>query len=95
MSFSTRLELVTRLVARIDVLQASLRITFSITRAARYLSGGEVFDDPQQDDTVFIDFPTPTIVQNGAVKLVVAQPSAQTMHRLLQRSRAAHAGSTN
>src|SRR4051794_3012581 len=78
MSFSTRLELVTRLVARIDVLQATLRIAFRITGAARYLSEGEDLDDPQQEDTVFIDLPMPTIVQNGALKLVVTQPAGQT-----------------
>src|SRR5712692_521808 len=41
MPFRARLDLVTCLVARIDVLQASLRITFRITGIVRYLSGGE------------------------------------------------------
>jgi len=74
MPFRSRLELVTRLVARIDVLQASLRITFRITGIVHYLSGDEDLDHPE-DDTVFVDFPMPTILQNGALKLVVTQPS--------------------
>jgi hypothetical protein len=75
MSFQSRLELVSRLVARIDVLQASLRITFRITGIVRYLSGGENLDHSGEDDTVFIDLPLPTIMQNGVVKLVVTQPA--------------------
>src|SRR5229473_2046597 len=78
MPFRSRLELVTRLVARIDVLQASLRITFRIAGVVRYLSGGENLDHSREDDTVFIDFPVPTILQNGAVKLVVTQPSQKS-----------------
>jgi DNA invertase Pin-like site-specific DNA recombinase len=78
MPFRSRLELVTCLVARIDVLQASLRITFRIAGVVRYLSGSENLDYPQENDTVFVDFPVPTILQNGAVKLVVTQPSQKS-----------------
>src|SRR5260370_15000027 len=78
MPFRSRIELVTCLVARIDVLQASLRITFRITGIVGYLSGGENLDYPQEDHTVFVDFPMPTILQNGAVKLVVTQPSQES-----------------
>jgi len=78
MPFRSRLELVTSLVARIDVLQASLRITLRIPGVVRYLSGGENLDHPQEDDTVFVDFPMPTILQNGALKLVVTQPSQKS-----------------
>jgi len=76
--FRSRLELVTCLVARIDVLQASLRIAFRITGIVRHLSGGENLDHSQEDDTVFVDIPVPTILQNGAVKLVVTQPSQKS-----------------
>jgi site-specific DNA recombinase len=75
MPFQSRLELVTCLIARIDVLQASLRITFRITGIVRYLSGGENVDHWQGEDSVIVDFPMPTILQNGALKLVVTQPS--------------------
>jgi len=78
MPFRSRLELVTSLVARIDVLQASLRITFRITGVVRYLCGGENLEHPQEDGTVFVDFPMPTILQNGALKLVVTQPSQKS-----------------
>jgi site-specific DNA recombinase len=78
MPFQSRLELVTCLVDRIDVLQASLRITFRVPGVVRYLSGGENLDHSQEDDTVFVDFPMPTILQNGAIKLVVTQPSQQS-----------------
>jgi DNA invertase Pin-like site-specific DNA recombinase len=78
MPFRSRLELVTCLVARIDVLQASLRITFRITGIVGYLSGGENLEHPLEDDTVFVDFPMPTILQNGAVKLVVTQRSKKS-----------------
>jgi site-specific DNA recombinase len=78
MPFRSRLELVTCLVARIDVLQGSLRITFRVTGVVRYLSGDETLDHQQEDDTVFVDFPMPTILQNGAVKLVVTQPSQKS-----------------
>jgi DNA invertase Pin-like site-specific DNA recombinase len=78
MPFRSRLELVTCLVARIDVLQASLRITFRIAGVVRYLSGSENLDYPQENDTVFVDFPVPIILQNGAVKLVVTQPSQKS-----------------
>jgi hypothetical protein len=73
--FQSRLELVTCLVARIDVLQASLRITFRVTGIVRYLIGDENLDHSREDDTVFVDFPMPTVSQNGAVRLVVTQPS--------------------
>ncbi len=75
MPFRSRLELVTCLVARVDVLQASLRITFRITGVVRYLSGGDNLEHPKEDDTVFVDFPVSTILQNGGVKLIVTQPS--------------------
>jgi hypothetical protein len=78
MPFQSRLELVTCLVARIDVLQASLRITFCITGIVRYLIGDENLDHSREDDTVFVDFPVPTTLQNGAVKLVVTQPSQKS-----------------
>src|SRR6266478_4325742 len=78
MPFRSRLELVTCLVARIDVLQASLRITFRITGIAPYLSGRENLDHSQEDDTVLVDFPVPTIMQNGVVKLVVTQPAQKS-----------------
>ncbi len=78
MPFRSRLELVTCLVARIDVLQASLRITFRIAGVVHYLSGGENLDHPQENDAVFVDFPVPTILQNGSVKLVVTQPSQKS-----------------
>jgi hypothetical protein len=78
MPFQSRLELVTCLIARIDVLQASLRITFRITGIVRYLSGGENVDHWQGEDSVIVDFPMPTILQNGALKLVVTQPSQQS-----------------
>jgi hypothetical protein len=44
----------------------------------RYLSGSENLDYPQENDTVFVDFPVPIILQNGAVKLVVTQPSQKS-----------------
>src|SRR6266852_4436322 len=75
MPFQSRLELVTCLVGRIDVLQASLRLKFRITGIVRYLIGDENLDHSREDDTVFVDFPVPTILQNGAVKLVVTQRS--------------------
>lgn len=78
MPFQSRLELVTCLVARIDVLQASLKITFRITGVVRYLSGGEDLNHLRKDDTVFVELPVPTILQKGAVKLVVAQPSQKS-----------------
>jgi hypothetical protein len=78
MPFQSRLELVTCLVARIDVLQASLRITFRITGIARHLIGDGNLDHSREDDIVFVDFPMPTILQNGALKLVVTQPSQKS-----------------
>jgi len=78
MPFRSRLELITCLVARIDVLQAGLRITFRLTGIVRYLSGSKNLDHSREDDTVFVDFPMPTILQNGAVRLVVTQPSQKS-----------------
>jgi site-specific DNA recombinase len=78
MPFRSRLELVTRLVARIDVLQASLRMTFRITGIVRYLIGDENLDHSQEDGTVFVDFPMPTVLQNGAVRLVLTYPSQKS-----------------
>jgi hypothetical protein len=78
MAFPSRLELVTCLVARIDVLQASLGITFRTTGIVRYLIGGENLDHSREDDTVFVDFPVPTVLQNGALRLVVTQPSQKS-----------------
>jgi site-specific DNA recombinase len=78
MAFRSRLELVTGLVARIEILQAGLRIAFHIAGIVRYLSGGENIDHPQEDNTIFVDFPVPTILQNGAVKLVVTRPSQKS-----------------
>src|SRR5450759_3514494 len=54
---------------------ACLRITFGITGIVRYLSGGENPAQPPGEDAISIDFPMPSIVQNGSVKLVVTQPS--------------------
>jgi len=78
MPFRSRLALVTCLVARIDVLQASLRIAFRIAGIVRFLSGGENLDHSREDDVVSVDFPVPTILQNGAIKLVVTQPSQKS-----------------
>src|ERR1700730_1956720 len=78
MSFHSRLELVTHLLARIDVMQAGLRITFRVTGIVRYLIGGENADYATEEDTVLVDFPMPTIIQNGAIKLVVTQPSQKS-----------------
>ena len=75
MPFQSRLELVTDLIARIDVMQAGLRITFGVTGIVRYLSGGENANRPTGEDVISVDFPMPSIVQNGSVKLVVTQPS--------------------
>jgi site-specific DNA recombinase len=75
MLFQSRLGLVTDLIARIEVMQACLRITFGITGIVRYLSGGENPSQPPKEDAISIDFPMPSIVQNGSVKLVVTQPS--------------------
>jgi site-specific DNA recombinase len=77
MSFQSKLDLVTRLLARVDVLQASLGIAFCITGVANFLSGGEDLDHSREDDIV-IDFPMPAISQDGAIKLVLAQPSEKT-----------------
>src|SRR5882672_6109865 len=74
MPFRSRLELVICLVARIEVMEACLRITFGITGIVCYLSGGDNPSQPQ-GDAVYEDFPMPSIVQNGSVKLVVTQPS--------------------
>lgn len=74
MPFQSRLELVTDLIARIDVMQAGLRITFGITGIVRYLSGGENPSQPPAENTISIDFPMPSIVQKGSVKLVLTQP---------------------
>ena len=75
MPFQSRLRLVTDLIARIEVMQACLRITFGITGIVHYLSGGENPSQPPGEDTISIDFPMPSIVRNGSVKLVVTQPS--------------------
>jgi hypothetical protein len=45
------------MVARIDVLQASLGITFRITGIVRCLIGDENLDHSREDDTVFSRFP--------------------------------------
>jgi hypothetical protein len=75
MPFQSRLELVTDLIARIDVMQAGLRITFGIAGIVRYLSGGKNSNRPPGTEVISVDFPMPSIVQNGSVKLVVTQPS--------------------
>src|SRR5258706_13223221 len=54
------------------------RITFRITGIVRYLSGDEDLDHSRKDDTVFVEFPVPTILQNGALKLVVTKPSQKS-----------------
>jgi site-specific DNA recombinase len=51
------------------------RITFGVTGIVRYLSGGENSNRPPGEDVISVDFPMPSIVQNGSVKLVVTQPS--------------------
>src|SRR5882672_7549625 len=75
MPFQSRLRLVTDLIARIEVMEACLRITFGITGIVCYLSGGDNPSQPPGEDTISIDFPMPSIVRNGSVKLVVTQPS--------------------
>src|SRR5258708_1875012 len=75
MPFQSKFELVVGLIPRIDIMQACLRITFRITEIVRYLIGGENAVHPSQEQTVSVDFPKSTIMQNGAVKLVVTQPS--------------------
>jgi site-specific DNA recombinase len=75
MPFPSRLVLVTDLIARIDVMQAGLRVTFGISGIVRYLSGDENSSQPPGEDVISVDFPMPSIVQNGSVKLVVTQPS--------------------
>jgi hypothetical protein len=71
MSFHSRLDLVTHLLARIDVVQAGLRITFRVTGIVRYLIGGENAGYATEENYVLVDFPMPTIIQNGVIKLVV------------------------
>jgi site-specific DNA recombinase len=78
MSFHSRLDLVTHLLARIDVVQAGLRITFRVTGIVRYLIGSENAGYAAEEATVLVDFPTPTIIQNGVIKLVVTQPSQKS-----------------
>jgi site-specific DNA recombinase len=78
MPFQARLELVTNLITRIDVMQAGLRITFGITGIVRYLSGGENPNRPPGEEVISVDFPMPSIVQNESVKLVVTQPSQRS-----------------
>ena len=75
MSFRSRLELVTHLLARIDVMQADLRITFRVNGIVRQLIGDENAGDATEENTVLVDFPMPTLIQNGVIKLVVIQPS--------------------
>jgi site-specific DNA recombinase len=75
MPFQSRLELVTNLITRIDVMQAGLRITFDVTGIVRYLSGDENSNRPPGEVVIAMDFPMPSIVQNGSVKLVVTKPS--------------------
>jgi DNA invertase Pin-like site-specific DNA recombinase len=75
MPFRSRLELVTDLITRIEIMQERLRITFGITGIVRYLSGGENPIQPPRQDAISVDFPMPSIVQNGSVKLVVSRPS--------------------
>jgi site-specific DNA recombinase len=75
MPFQSRLELVTNLITRIDVMQAGLRITFDVTGIVRYLSGDENSNRPPGEVVIAVNFPMPSIVQNGSVKLVVTQPS--------------------
>jgi hypothetical protein len=78
MSFGSRLELVTHLLARIDVMPTGLRITFRINGIVRYLIGEENAGYATEEDTVLVDFPMPTILQNGAIKLVLTQPSQKS-----------------
>ena len=78
MSFRSRLELVTRLLARIDVTQAGLRITFSVNGIVRCLIAGENAGHPTEEDTVLVDCPMPTLLQNGVMKLVLTQPSQKS-----------------
>jgi site-specific DNA recombinase len=77
MSFQARLELVSRLITRIDVLPAALKIRFRIVGVARFLTEDEALDLQHEEDSVVMDFPVP-ISKNGAVKLVVAQPFEET-----------------
>src|SRR6185437_2063002 len=78
MSFRSRLELVTHLLARIDVMQAGLRITFRVTGIVRQLIGGENAGHATDEDTVLVDFPMPTLIQNGVINLVVTQPTQKS-----------------
>jgi len=78
MSFRSRLELVTDLIARVDLTRAGLRMTFRISGITRYLGGAENIDQAAEKHTAFVDLPTPLTVQNGSVKLVLTQPGEKT-----------------
>jgi len=78
MSFQSKIELVTRLLTRIDVLQASLRITFHVGGVLDCISENKDLEHSPDDHTVLLDLPVPTILQNGAVKLVLTQLSGRT-----------------
>jgi len=77
MSFRCRLELVTDLIARVDLTRAGLRMTFRISGITRYLGGAEKVDQNAEKHTT-VDLPTPLTVQNGSVKLVLTQPGEKT-----------------
>jgi len=78
MSFQCKLELVTHFLARIDVMQTGLRMTFRVTGIVHYLIGGQNAGYANEQDTVLVDFPMPTLRQNGAIKLVVTQPKQKS-----------------
>jgi hypothetical protein len=56
-------------------MQGGFRVTFRITEIVRYLIGGENASYAAEEDTVLVDVPMPSIVQNGTVKLVLTQSS--------------------
>ncbi len=78
MSFHSRLELVSQLLVRVDIMQECLRITFRVSGILRYLMGGENAGYATEEDTILVDFPMPTLIRNGAIKLVVTQPSQKS-----------------
>ena len=78
MSFRSRLELVTDLIARVDLTRAGLRMTFRISGITHYLGAAENVDQAAEKHTAFVDLPTSLTVQNGSVKLVLTQPEEKT-----------------
>lgn len=75
MPFQCKLEIVTKLLARVGVMQAGVRISFRVAGIVQYLSGTANAGYATKEDTVIVDIPTPTIMQDGVTKLVVTTPS--------------------